>query len=258
MAGPEYYDAAKAHEYYLRTRELKGRKAASALKTTTKKEAWEYSKSEIAKKKKEETDQASTDKQAEVEAIRNSASQKRAAIAEKIKSIYAGLLADRKAKSSEITDDSSAQREKASKDRAEKIAQINKEVAQKIAGLPKIPKGASPKEAERIRAERAKELEQIRGESSTKREAVGAEYKSTLLDIRNQTSQKRETVSTDAANKRQAQQDSGRAEREQVTAQVKQSIDTARAAYEEKKAALISKYEAASQTEYDAIKNTVR
>lgn len=63
----EYYDPAKAHEYYLRTRELKGRQKGvddpktkgrnkktglGALKTKGKKEAWAYTQKQIAKAKK--------------------------------------------------------------------------------------------------------------------------------------------------------------------------------------------------------------
>ena len=47
-----YYDPVKAHEYYMRTRELKGRRSATKLNDEGKK-VWAYTKNEISSKKKE-------------------------------------------------------------------------------------------------------------------------------------------------------------------------------------------------------------
>ena len=46
-----YYDPQKAHEYYMRTRELKGRRSATKLSDEGKK-AWSYTKNEIKAEKK--------------------------------------------------------------------------------------------------------------------------------------------------------------------------------------------------------------
>ena len=46
----EYYDPAKAHEYYLRKRQLKGRTTRSM--SDKQKEAWTYAKDNITEKKK--------------------------------------------------------------------------------------------------------------------------------------------------------------------------------------------------------------
>ena len=47
-----YYDPVKAHEYYMRTRELKGRRSTTKLNDEGKK-VWAYTKNEISGKKKE-------------------------------------------------------------------------------------------------------------------------------------------------------------------------------------------------------------
>lgn len=47
-----YYDPVKAHEYYMRTRELKGRRSTTKLNDEGK-EIWAYTKNEITSEKKE-------------------------------------------------------------------------------------------------------------------------------------------------------------------------------------------------------------
>lgn len=46
-----YYDPQKAHEYYMRTRELKGRRSATKLSDEGKK-VWSYTKNEIKAEKR--------------------------------------------------------------------------------------------------------------------------------------------------------------------------------------------------------------
>ena len=48
----EYYNPAKAREYYLKNRELKGRK--TGLKTDAERQGWDYAKSTIEDAKKKE------------------------------------------------------------------------------------------------------------------------------------------------------------------------------------------------------------
>lgn len=47
----KYYDPVKAHEYYMRTRELKGRRSSSKLSDEGK-EVWSYTKNQITTNKK--------------------------------------------------------------------------------------------------------------------------------------------------------------------------------------------------------------
>lgn len=50
-----YYDPVKAHEYYMRTRELKGRRSVQKLSDEGKK-VWAYTKNEIKTEKKAKVD----------------------------------------------------------------------------------------------------------------------------------------------------------------------------------------------------------
>lgn len=67
----QYYDPAKAHEYYLKTRELKGRTTNGM--SDAQKEAWGYAKEEITK-----------EKNSKMEELRTKAKEARDQIAEKL------------------------------------------------------------------------------------------------------------------------------------------------------------------------------
>ena len=81
----KYYDPVKAREYYLRTRELKGRQ--KGLETTEQKEAWGYAKTQISEAKKQELQTASETAKAQREQLYNTANTKRQEIAEKFKDL---------------------------------------------------------------------------------------------------------------------------------------------------------------------------
>lgn len=226
----QYYDPAKAREYYLRTRELKGRARTSGnLKTDSKKDKWAYTKSEITEAKKTEMKEASTDRTEQVKAIRASATQRRQAISEKVSALLKVLTERRKDKAEDITDDRKAE--------AERIA---KRATQKIAALGPAPKGATPEE----RAKRSEKIAKIRGEASTQREKLSGSVK----DERGKLSEK---TKADKSGVR----DSGKAEREAVSADLKASVATARDNYEKLKEDLKAKYESEYQQEFEAIRD---
>lgn len=148
--GTKYYDPVKAHEYYLRTRELSGRKA-SDLKTDTQKEAWAFSKEKISEAKRKELDQASASKKASFEQTRNIAEQRRTEIREKLRALIERLT--------------------------EGITIESREASAKIKALPPIPKGLSKEDAAKAHAERSEEIAKIRGEVAKDREAASSEKK---------------------------------------------------------------------------------
>lgn len=88
----KYYDPEKARQYYLRTRELKGRNSSGDLDSGAKKEAWAVTRSNISGERKAEADKARTDQQARLESLRQAASDARDRMVEKLK----GLIDDLK------------------------------------------------------------------------------------------------------------------------------------------------------------------
>jgi hypothetical protein len=186
----EYYDPVKAREYYLRTRELKGRRSTRKL-TKAGREVWKVAKSEIDAEKKTTYEDARETQKKEVTVIREKAKKKREALAAKIKKAMLELTSDTKAK---------------------------------IEAVPKVPKGL-PKEARAKAAEeRRKKIEKIRGESKQERK--------------------------ESSNK-------GRADRLKISADLKGSVEKARANYEQIKERIKADYEQKYQSEFDAIRTSV-
>lgn len=146
-ADPKYYDPVKAHEYYLRTRELSGR--TSGLKTETQKQAFAYSKTKIKEAQQNELDKASANRKALLEKVRQTAELRRNEIRDKLNILLEKLTKD--------------------------LSQQSKDATAKIKALPPIPRGLSKAAAARAHAKRAEEIAKIRGEVAASREAAGAQ-----------------------------------------------------------------------------------
>lgn len=86
----KYYDPVKAHEYYLRNRELKGRRSSSKLNETGK-EQWSYAKEQIKTEKNQKIEEAKTDRDTQIEELRSKAAKKRESITAKLKELNAKL-----------------------------------------------------------------------------------------------------------------------------------------------------------------------
>lgn len=86
------YDPRKAHEYYLRTRELKGRRPA--LKTQSQKEGFAYVKSEVAKNKSFETFVLSAQNKAKMDSIKTDIKKRKDELSAKLKGLAKGLPKD--------------------------------------------------------------------------------------------------------------------------------------------------------------------
>lgn len=79
-----YYDPVKAHEYYMRTRELKGRRSATKLNDEGKK-VWAYTKNEISSKKKEKVKEEQEKRKQKIAELRAKAKVTREQISAKLK-----------------------------------------------------------------------------------------------------------------------------------------------------------------------------
>lgn len=149
-ASPKYYDPVKAHEYYLRTRELSGR--TSSLKTEAQKQAFAYSKSKIKEAQSRDLEKASSDRRAQLDNVRKTAELRRNEIRDKLNILLEKLTKD-------LSDESKA-------------------ATAKIKALPPLPKGLSRAASAKVHAKRAEEIAQIRGEVAKDREAAGLQKKS--------------------------------------------------------------------------------
>lgn len=224
--GTRVYDPVKAREYYLRTRELKGRTSSKELKTDAKKEDWQVARAGLREAKKGESKALGEARTAETTALREKATAKRTELREKLKAVMEKLTEARKADLADLTDES------------KKIAE---QVEAKIAALPPIPDGITAKQKAKLQAERTEEIAKIRGDAKEDKAEISEDKKS---------------VSADTKAKKTTERESVKAEREAVGTELKASIDKARETYETLKTEMKAKYEAEYQSEYDQIKNS--
>ena len=82
----KYYDPVKAHEYYMRNRELKGRRSTSKLSDEGKK-VWQYTKQQITEEKKSKVEAEKEAKDQKTEELREKASATRERITAKLKEL---------------------------------------------------------------------------------------------------------------------------------------------------------------------------
>jgi hypothetical protein len=140
------YDPVKAHEYYIKTRQLKGRKLS-----TKQKEGQAYVKKQVSDRQKQDLKSAAEANKAAAEQLREKATARREEIRTKLKAIF-----------ERISNEGTAARD-----------QINKEMQDKIDAVPPVPKGLSKEKTAELAAKRADDIAAIRGEAKSKLKDVG-------------------------------------------------------------------------------------
>ena len=96
-----YYDPVKAHEYYMRTRELKGRRSTTKLNDEGKK-VWAYTKNEISGKKKEKVKEEQKKRKQKIAELRAKAKVTREQISAKLKELNAQLTEESSSRRSRV------------------------------------------------------------------------------------------------------------------------------------------------------------
>lgn len=172
----QYYDPVKAHEYYMKNRELKGRRSTSKLSDEGK-EVWATTKSNITTEKKGKIESETQKKDRKIEALRVTAQGARKRITEKLKRLNEALANDSKRKKSEISN--------------RKESKIEQLMAQEI------PKGLSKEKRAELVAERKEKIAKLRDEAKVDTESVNDDTKKERQSNSEYASQKREKVAND-------------------------------------------------------------
>lgn len=211
------YDPVKAHEYYLKTRDLKGKAGAKARTTSgmsqQQKEAWAYTKNRIKEDKTKQTALAKTTNEQKIEAFRTAAAATRERISGKLK-----LLSDKLSDTSGNTSDT-----------------ISAKLKSDLANVPHIPKGVSGAERTRLVEARNKKI----------------------ADIRDKAGADRATLSNTTADSSQANSASADSEKEKATSDLQAIIAKTSDAYDKSKVTLDTSYEAIYAKEYQKVLSTV-
>lgn len=201
--GESRYDPVKAHEYYLRTRELKGRRSSSQLKGNAKKERWAYTKNVVGEERKQALEKASIDRREGAKQLREKAQAQREEIRGKLEQAMLRL-----------TNDSKVTREK-----------ISQDVKSKIEALPKMPEGLTKQQRAEFAAKRREEIAKIRGEANQKRDDVSLYVDKAREGEREFASVNREQVASDLKSSLEKAKEAYEAKKEEIKAKYEAELD---------------------------------
>lgn len=216
-----YYDPVKAHEYYMRTRELKGRRSTTKLNDEGKK-VWAYTKNEISGKKKEKVKEEQEKRKQKIAELRAKAKVTREQISAKLKELNA-----------QLTEESSSRRSS--------LMAIE------------IPSGLSKEERAKRVAERNEKIAKLRDDASEDKSKVSEQAKAEKEEVRTSASRKKKRITEDTKEERADNSANAKSEREKVSAELKAAVTAAREAYKAAKENLDATYEDLYQQEFDKI-----
>lgn len=287
----EYYDPAKAHEYYVKNRELKNRQSTSELTVTyqapakskakkgkkgrkskkpakmvtrvneaataRRKEAWAYAKNQIGEARKADLKDLSADRKAVADKARKTAKARRDEISNGIETLMALLTAKKEGDTEQLAADEKSAVERLTQERAEKSRKIRDKASSEIDAIPLVPDGVRGPQRERLVEARAKKIARINGEAAKDISAVTKETATQREAISADFDAKRKTLSEDVTEQRSSERESATADRKRIATQLKATVTKAKADYEAGKERLIADYEARQQQEFDAIKARV-
>jgi hypothetical protein len=172
----KYYDPVKAHEYYLRTRQLKGKRSTSALNEEGKK-IWSSTKNEIAIEKKAAVEAAKNDRDSNIEELRNRATATRESISKKLRLLEERLFEEAKKKQEAI-------------DR-NRISELDKLLETTI------PEGLSEEERARRIEARDKKIAKLYSDSKRDKARVSQKARSKNVQSKTDLSAERSKVATE-------------------------------------------------------------
>ena len=187
----EYYDPEKAHEYYMRTRELKGR-CTTALNDEGKK-VWAYTKNTIKSEKKSKVEEEQENRKKKIEALRAKAQATREEISDRLKEL-----------NEQLTKDASNKKEDVEEDKSSDLEDIEKKASSEIERLMaiKIPEGLSKDERAKRVAERNEKIAKLRNDVKADKSEVRTDAKAKKQSITEETKEDKAENSTKAKSER--------------------------------------------------------
>lgn len=185
FASPNY-DPVKAHQYYLRTRKLKGRQSTAGF-TQKQKEGLAFVRANVAANKKKQLEKVSATEKSNVVQARQKADAIRASVAEKLRAFKATVDAAN-VKDKQLTDDVKA-----------KSKAIQLKLADQIAALPPVPKGLSTASRQRLTAQRNAKIALLKGKANADLKQLSSSTADVRLLERTSIQKSRTATQTDAS-----------------------------------------------------------
>jgi hypothetical protein len=260
----EYYDPAKAREYYLRTRELKGKQSSSSLtvkgnkgRTEKRQQAWAYAKNQIGEAKKSNLESLSEQRKAIVENARDTALAHRQDISEKLVALLQTLTKQKTDDVETINASEESELARVETERLEKSRKIRADADRAVDAIPAIPDTIKGPQRARLVAAREKKIAKITGDANRQLGAVRADAATEREAISAEADDLRTQISAQARDQKVSERDAAKANRERVSTELKATVEKARTDYEAGKKRLIDEYEKKAQREFDAIRTRV-
>ncbi len=249
-----YYDPQKAHEYYIRTRELKGKRSATKLNDQGK-EAWSYTKESINKEKKIKAELEKKSRDEKIETFRIEAKATRERIFAQLKQLNEMLNKSVADDRESVNIKKKSDLESVDKRKVAKIKKISEERDAKIEVLmnEKIPESLSKEKRARRIAERNKKIAKLQGDAKAETSKLLESVQKEKSSIRTNASVKKVQIAENAKQERKQNSEDASTRRLEVASRLKSSIAAAREAYKQAKKSLDSSYEEILQREFDKI-----
>jgi hypothetical protein len=229
--GRDYYDPVKAREYYLRTRELKGRRKSSDIKGDDKKQQWANSQKFLnAGKKKELTNEATKYKE-NVNKVKFLVAVRQKQLSAQIKQIL-----------EKVAEDAKKEREQLTKERDVKLEKLAADVKKKLESLPPIPNGVGEEKAAELRRERTEQILSIKNDAAKERGQINKDFTDSSAKSAKTSGDKQKFVQAYATKQQQ-----------EVANQLKTSIQQAKNRYLAVRDRVAGNYELKLQSIYNSI-----
>lgn len=241
----QYYDPAKAHEYYMKNRKLKGRTTTGL--TDEGKDIWTDTKANITETKNKEIHLYNEVKEQKITELRDTATKTRESITAKLQALNEALREKYSEDSKAISDTQKDVLAAKAKAKKEDIERIRDRKDREVADIRSDDSLDSEEKAELIGKETKK--------ANSKIDDVNEDYAEETDNIREANSEKREGLAKTKKDATAVNYATAKEERTKVAADLKTAIQEARDTYTKAKEDTTAKYEDVYQNEYDKIKS---
>lgn len=249
----KYYDPVKAHEYYIRTRELKGR-STSRLSDEGKK-IWGYTKNQITDEKNKKLEEEKENSDKEIEDLRSAANEMRERISEKLyelNEVLSKSASEQKTAISTKKDEDIQLTTEAAKGNREAIDARTERRINAIRQQP-IPIGLTKEQRRKFIAERNAKIAKITGEGVSEKAKITSSEQEEKLSIRGKAKEDTAKVSEETSEGKASNRKDAAAQRKEVSNALKDAVKAAREAYKQVKTGINESYEEIYNQEYGKV-----
>ena len=219
-----YYDPQKAHEYYMRTRELKGRSTTSL--NDEGKKIWSYTKNNIKSEKAAKVKEEQEKRDQKITELREKAEATKEQISSRLKELNEALTQNASDKRKSIDTDKDSDLEEIEKESSSEKERIDNKKDAEIERLMaiEIPSGLSKAERSKRVAERTAKIAKLRNDAKSDKAKISSDAKTDKASIRTDATNKKAKVSSDTKEEKTENKANAKSERAKVSSELKAAV----------------------------------